>query len=65
MNPPLTYCASNVRVQSDPAGNRKPDKIRSTGRIDGVVALMMALNGATTQEAEKESVYESRGALVL
>lgn len=48
MHPVLTMCASNVRVQSDPAGGRKFDKLKSTGRIDGVVALAMALNGAAT-----------------
>jgi phage terminase large subunit-like protein len=46
MHPVLTMCASNVRVQQDPSGNRKFDKIKSTGRIDGIVALAMALNGA-------------------
>ena len=46
MHPVLTMCASNVRVQQDPSGNRKFDKIKSTGRIDGIVALAMAMNGA-------------------
>lgn len=54
MHPVLTWCVSNTRIQSDPAGNRKPDKLKSTGRIDGCVALMMALNGATTQEQQKD-----------
>ena len=47
-HPVLTWCASNTRVQSDPAGNRKFDKIKSTGRIDGLVAMAMALNGAVS-----------------
>ena len=38
MHPVLTWCVSNTRIQSDPAGNRKPDKLKSTGRIDGCVA---------------------------
>jgi phage terminase large subunit-like protein len=63
MNPPLTWCASNVRIQADPAGGRKFDKLRSTGRIDGIVALAMALNGATSRAEEGESVYETRGVL--
>ena len=41
-HPVLTSCAANARVQSDPAGNRKLDKARSAGRIDGMVALAMA-----------------------
>jgi len=44
MNPPLTWCVSNAVVTRDPAGNAKLDKSRSTGRIDGAVALAMALN---------------------
>lgn len=58
MHPVLTWCASNVRIQSDPAGNRKPDKLKSTGRIDGAVALMMALNGAVTQPAPETGAFE-------
>jgi phage terminase large subunit-like protein len=45
-HPVMTMCAANVRVQSDPAGNRKFDKLKSTGRIDGIVSMAMALNGA-------------------
>lgn len=57
MHPVLTMCASNVRVQQDPSGNRKFDKIRSTGRIDGIVALAMALNGAVGGVHEKEDSF--------
>lgn len=41
-NPPLTMCAANAVVVPDPAGNRKLDKSKATGRIDGMVALAMA-----------------------
>lgn len=41
-NPVLTMCASNAVVDTDPAGNRKLNKAKSTGRIDGMVALVMA-----------------------
>ena len=50
--PVLTMCAANTRVVKDPAGNRKFDKMKSTGRIDGLVALGMALNW--TQETEDD-----------
>ncbi len=50
-HPVLTWCASNTRVQSDPAGNRKFDKLKSTGRIDGIVAMAMAV-GTKSQEPE-------------
>ncbi len=57
MHPVLTMCASNVRVQQDPSGNRKFDKIKSTGRIDGIVALAMALNGAVGGEHETPQFF--------
>jgi phage terminase large subunit-like protein len=49
-------------VRQDPAGNVKPDKARSTGRIDGIVATVMALDRATRHAV---SVYEGRGVVVL
>lgn len=49
-HPVLTMCASNAVVQTDPAGNRKLSKQRSTGRIDGMIALAMALGVANTTE---------------
>lgn len=39
---PLTMCAANAVEIRDPAGNRKLDKRKATGRIDGLVALAMA-----------------------
>lgn len=41
-HPVLSMCAANAVVTSDPAGNRKLDKAKATGRIDGMVALAMA-----------------------
>ena len=41
-NPCLTWNAANAVVVSDPAGNRKLAKDKSTGRIDGIVASVMA-----------------------
>lgn len=41
-NPLLTMCAMNAKITKDPAGNRKLDKMKSTGRIDGLVALTIA-----------------------
>jgi phage terminase large subunit-like protein len=41
-HPVLRMCAANAVVVSDPAGNRKLDKSKATGRIDGMVALVMA-----------------------
>jgi phage terminase large subunit-like protein len=41
-HPALTMCAANAVVTRDPSGNRKLDKAKATGRIDGMVALAMA-----------------------
>lgn len=49
MHPVLTMCAANAAIAKDPAGNRKFEKARSTGRIDGMVALAMALGAAQTE----------------
>lgn len=52
-NPVLTMCAANAVVRKDPAGNRKLDKAKSTGRIDGMVAAVMARGVAgLTQEGD-------------
>ncbi len=60
-NPVLTWMANNLVVRTDPAGNIKPDKEKSIERIDGMVALVMALDRALRHEPPKRSVYETRG----
>jgi phage terminase large subunit-like protein len=47
-NPVMTWCAANAVVIEDPAGNRKLDKAKATGRIDGAVAAVMAVGLAQT-----------------
>jgi len=47
-NPVLTMCAMNSRVESDAAGNRKLSKAKAQGRIDGMVALTMAIGVSNT-----------------
>jgi phage terminase large subunit-like protein len=49
-HPVLTMCAANATLKADPAGNRKLDKMKSHGRIDGMVALAMAEAMAGTWE---------------
>lgn len=49
MHPVLTMCAANAIAIRDPSGNRKLDKSKPTGRIDGLVALAMALGQAARQ----------------
>ena len=53
-HPVLTMCAANAVVQSDPGGNRKLAKHKSRGRIDGMVALAMALCVAADAEPAVE-----------
>jgi phage terminase large subunit-like protein len=43
-HPVLTWCAANAIVTKDAAGNRKLDRSRATGRIDGLVAAVMAVS---------------------
>jgi phage terminase large subunit-like protein len=65
-NPVLRWMAGNVAVKQDPAGNLKPDKASSQGKIDGIVGLIMALDRAMRHQAgEGGSVYEDRGVIVL
>jgi phage terminase large subunit-like protein len=63
-NPVLTWQASNVVWRQGPSGNKMPDKEKSRERIDGVVALLMALGRASVGRGLK-SVYETRGIEVL
>lgn len=49
-HPVLTWNAANATTTKDPAGNRKLDKSRPTGRIDGIQALAMAFGVATRTE---------------
>tara|TARA_R110000782_G_scaffold24497_4_gene63805 strand:- start:1811 stop:3328 length:1518 start_codon:yes stop_codon:yes gene_type:complete len=58
-NPILNWCAANCMIDSDPAGNRKLNKARSHGRIDGMVALAM-----TMKKHETEPVKFAAGRLV-
>jgi len=56
-NPVLNWCAANAIAIKDPAGNRKLDKSKSTGRIDGIIALLMAF-GRTTIDAPDTSLND-------
>lgn len=58
MNPVLTAAAANSVVLMDSAGNRKLDKAKSTGRIDGMVALTMALSTAVSMAEEFGSIEQ-------
>lgn len=53
-HPVMTMCAANAVVKMDEAGNRKLDKKKSRGRIDGMVALAMATHVACSDMDEKQ-----------
>lgn len=49
-NPVLRWCIGNVVLDEDPAGNVRPNKARSTERIDTAVAAFMAIARAAAGE---------------
>lgn len=64
-NPVLRWMADNMVVRKDPAGNLKPDKEKSTEKIDGMVALIMALDRAIRHGGDNSgSVYNQEGAIL-
>lgn len=66
-NPVLRWMMDNIHIRTDPAGNIKPDKERSTEKIDGAVATIMALDRALRGGSNNtgQSVYDGRGLLIL
>lgn len=66
-HPVLTWCAANAIAVEDPAGNRKVAKDRSTGRVDLLVAALMAVGRAIVPDEDHTgpSVYERRGLYAL
>lgn len=57
-HPVLEMCMANAVVVSDPAGNRKLAKNKSSGRIDGAVALAMAMGVAPLETTVERSFWE-------
>lgn len=57
-HPVLRWCAANAVVISDAAGNRKLDKSKATGRIDGMVALVIAMGKAQTMTDQASAFDE-------
>lgn len=64
-DPVLSWMISNVAIKVDPAENKKPDKEKSTERIDGAVALIMAVGRAMLRGGQKKSKYEGQGILTF
>lgn len=66
-HPVMRWMAGNVVVDTDPAGNIKPTKAKSTEKIDGIVAAIMALDRCIRNEGGHGSIYDDpdRGLLVF
>ena len=66
-HPVLRWNMDNICIRTDPAGNIKADKAKSTEKIDGAIALIMALDRALRcgQGAESESIYDERGIIFI
>ncbi|HHY92911.1 MAG TPA: terminase large subunit [Firmicutes bacterium] len=62
-HPVLRWNADNVMTEQDAAGNIKPSKAKSTQRIDGIMALVLALSRLMLQE--KGCVYNERDLMVI
>jgi len=55
-HPVMTMCAANAVVEKNAAGDRKLNKAKSTGRIDGMVALVMAMGVAAMETNDANNV---------
>ena len=64
-HPVLRWMVDNVAIRTDPAGNIKADKEKSTEKIDGAVATIMALDRAIRHGGATGSVYDERGLLFI
>lgn len=64
-NPVLTWMFDNVAIKMDAYENIKIDRETSRDKVDGIVALVMAVGLVVKREAEKRSVYETRGVRMI
>ena len=65
-HPVLRWMMDNIFIRTDPAGNIKADKEKSTEKIDGAIATIMALDRAIRCGNDTgASVYDDRGLLFI
>ena len=65
-HPVLRWMMDNIFIRTDPAGNIKADKEKSTEKIDGAIAAIMGLDRAIRCGNDTgESVYDTRGLLFI
>ncbi|WP_270441871.1 terminase large subunit [Acidaminococcus provencensis] len=64
-HPVLRWMMDNIFIRTDPAGNIKADKEKSTEKIDGAIAMIMGLDRALRGGMGGESIYDERGILMI
>ena len=64
-HPVLAWCVDNVMVEQNASGKIKPSKRKSRARIDGLVALVLALSRLIVQQASEPNPYLERGLIVV
>ena len=65
-HPVLRWMMDNIFIRTDPAGNIKADKEKSTEKIDGAIATIIGLDRAIRcGNMNTESVYDARGILFI
>jgi phage terminase large subunit-like protein len=57
-NPVLNFCADNLTVSMDAAGNLKPDKEKSAEKIDGISALVMGFDLVERNKEAERGAYD-------
>lgn len=60
-NPVLDWAVANAVAVADPTGARKLVKPKAIGRIDPLIALVMAVGLASRTPPKKQSIYRTRG----
>ena len=64
-DPVLAWMNGNVWIYRDSNDNIKIDKAKARNKVDGMVALVMAIGEYMGQEKEEDNIYDSRGLLSL
>ena len=64
-NPVLRWQLQNVNLRTDPAENIKVDKAKSSEKVDGIVATIMALGEYMTDDSPGDSIYNDRGLIII
>lgn len=57
-NPVMTWCAANAVIESDASENRKVAKDKAKGRVDGVVAAIMAMGAPAKEDIKPPKQYQ-------